>query len=454
MKHLFFLLYLLFCSLCDGDCQSPAAIKAIDSIRVVMMNHARSNTLASVADLYASNAVIDGFDTRVEGIEAIRKYWSSIRGKGINWEWEINSLTGTDELLFQTGVSYLTLGYGDRILTYSTVFNVTWERQENGSYKIVQDFYRANGQQQVKSVEIVRDSVFVVTATDTLFGYVFKPKAGGKKFPAVLCLQGGGDVGLENYLLEAEFFASQGFIAAIFDKSGSGKSTGKSSWITQTFEEKVIEYSRLFHWLQGQSFVNPAHVGISGLSEGGRLALAVGLQHPEKVAFINSVSAPLESYKENQLYAIRQLLVSRGFSESVIVESSALFEEYFDAVAVGTIPGYLVEKIEAFKKKNPGQIYLPNASTQLPRMPQQGDIHYSLGNGKELSVLTCPILFQYGSSDAIVNVKRSMALIPSKKHFTVHHYMRTDHSMNMENGELHPRYLRDKKMWLEEIVLK
>ena len=59
---------------------------------------------------------------------------------------------------------------------------------------------------ELKNQEIKRDSVWIETSNGQIFGVLFQPINPEKsKIPAVLCLQGGGDVGLANYTYEAKF---------------------------------------------------------------------------------------------------------------------------------------------------------------------------------------------------------------------------------------------------------
>ena len=99
--------------------------------------------------------------------------------------------------------------------------------------------------------DYTRDSVWIVTETDSIFGILFMPVIqDGKKIPAVLCLQGGGYVGLLNYYYEPSYFAKNGFAALLCDKAGSGLSSGENYWERQSFEQKTDEYAQLLRWLK------------------------------------------------------------------------------------------------------------------------------------------------------------------------------------------------------------
>ena len=143
MKKQFTLIILLvlFTGLISSA-QTSHSISQIDSIRIKMQKHARDNEFYKVADYYADDAMVNGFDGSYSGIEEIKNYWKNIRGKGIDWNWSDLMYSGTDNYVTQTGISALTLQYGERQITYLSAFSVVWEKQSDGSYKIISDFYR------------------------------------------------------------------------------------------------------------------------------------------------------------------------------------------------------------------------------------------------------------------------------------------------------------------------
>lgn len=441
--------FLLFVNLL-GNAQSSQAIEKIDRNRRLMYECISRNQLGSIADFYTTDAIVNGDDVNINGIDAIRDYWKGIKGKGFDWNWEIINYSGNDDFIYQSGISHLTLNYGQKNITYSSNFTVVWEKKIDGEYKILYDFYRFKDRSEIPFYEIVRDSSWIITKHDTLFAYIFKPKIAQEiKIPAIFCIQGGGNVGVRNYFYEAELFAQAGIYSVVCDKAGSGKSKGNSSWITQSFKEKVEEYSLIIDWLCDQKLIDSNRIGLHGPSEGGRLALSVALSNPTKIKFVNAVSAPLETLKENQLFAIEKLVLKRGYHYSVIAQTLQIFNEYFEAINAKKIPKQLVEKIILLHKKYP-DLYLPPATTNLPRMPHSDDVFYSFGSN--INSLQCPIFFQYGINDEIVNVTNSIKLIPQKDNIQYKIYNNADHSLNDPKGNTNGSYHIDKLTWILSVI--
>jgi pimeloyl-ACP methyl ester carboxylesterase len=301
------------------------------------------------------------------------------------------------------------------------------------------------------SYKIKKDSVWIDTSNGKIFGLLFQPVLGhSEKVPAVLCLQGGGDVGLTNYLYEAEFFAKIGIAALVCDKSGTGLSETEKRWQEQSFKDKTTEYLELHSWLSSQKTIDPIKVGVHGMSEGGRLALNMAIRRPEKIAFVNVVSGPIASFKENQLYAIKHYLANQNFKPTEIEQAVDVWETYFNDVGKGLISNETISAIKELIEIVPNLRYRPAVSKNLPSRPLREDIHFGLEGS--VGSIVCPVLFQYGENDILVDPVTSISLIPYKPNFLIKLYTGTDHSMNLKNGNIHPDFLHDKKNWIENLI--
>lgn len=138
----FFLLLILVITCNSARAQSQAAISKIDSIRNRMQQLVRENNLTAIADFYMDDAFVRGSDAKLNTKAEILQYWSRIKGRGHDWYWETTCISGSDSLLFQTGISHLALRYGNTIKTFKAIFFVAWQLQNDGSYKISADIYR------------------------------------------------------------------------------------------------------------------------------------------------------------------------------------------------------------------------------------------------------------------------------------------------------------------------
>lgn len=301
--------------------------------------------------------------------------------------------------------------------------------------------------------KIKQDSVWIETSNGNIFGLLFTPVGTKKeKTPAVLCLQGGGEMGLANYTYEAKFFAKNGIAALVCDRSGSGLSKTKKSWREQSFKDITNEYFELFGWLSNQAGIDSNKVGLHGMSQGGRLSLNMASLKPNIIYFVNAVSGPTISYKENQLYALEKYFQKQKINSEIISNALKTWEMYFNDIANGKISMKTLNMINELTEDAPNSIYKPENSGELPIRPQPEDINFSIEG--DLDKITCPVLLQYGQLDILVDPIASLALIPNKSNFEIKNYADTDHSMNFKNGDINPLFLEDKLIWIQNIIDK
>lgn len=110
---------------------------------------------------------------------------------------------------------------------------------------------------------------------------------------------------------------------------------------------------------------------------------------------INSTSSsgPIESWKENQLYANKNLLRRLSLDSELIVEILSVWETYFNEVAHKSISKETVARIDALREKAPDLRFLPNSTTDLPNRSLPEDVLFSVEN--KMSKIICPVLFQF-----------------------------------------------------------
>jgi dienelactone hydrolase len=104
----------------------------------------------------------------------------------------------------------------------------------------------------------------------TLSGSLYIPRGGGL-YPAIVMLQGSGPEtrwGANRFW--ADYFGRRGIAALIYDKRGSGKSTG--DWKTADFDALAGDALAAVDFLQHQAGIDPKKIGIHGHSQGASIA--------------------------------------------------------------------------------------------------------------------------------------------------------------------------------------
>jgi alpha-beta hydrolase superfamily lysophospholipase len=146
----------------------------------------------------------------------------------------------------------------------------------------------------------------------TLEGEVYTPKRHGR-WPAVLLLQGSSTNERFHYYAYAEHFARAGIVALVYDKRGSGRSSG--NYETATYDDLLKDAEAGLTFLRQRPEVDDAMVGVWGLSQGGVIAPMLAAKS-RNVAFVIAVSAPGMTLGECAAYQDRLRLLQRGYSKA------------------------------------------------------------------------------------------------------------------------------------------
>ena len=122
-------------------------------------------------------------------------------------------------------------------------------------------------------------AVTVERPSARLRGTLFAPDVRGR-LPAVLLLHGSGPDGRDNpyYRQLAESFGRRGIATLVYDKRGSGESTG--DWRVEPFTALIDDAEAALRVLRAHPWVDPTRVGIWGGSEGATIAPLVAARAP------------------------------------------------------------------------------------------------------------------------------------------------------------------------------
>jgi uncharacterized protein len=237
-----------------------------------------------------------------------------------------------------------------------------------------------------------------------LVGTVYLPEH-GDDLPGVVALHGASEptreAALYRHLLES--LPAMGFAVLIYDRRGSGASSGNLNGIDyETLADDAIAARAA---LANVRRIDPAKIGFWGFSQGGWLAM-LAAERSKNAAFAISVSAPL-SAPEAQM---TNLLTVRGHSRNDV-------EQMLEARKKWT--GFLKgansrnEAVDALKKAETQPwfelAYMPKAS-QLTTDPARNSWRREMSYDPVATVrpLKVPLLFIYGGSDPWIPVQQSV----------------------------------------------
>jgi hypothetical protein len=243
-----------------------------------------------------------------------------------------------------------------------------------------------------------------------LSGTLAIPSTPGRH-PAVVLAHGSGPEvrwGTNRYI--ADTLARAGIVALVYDKRGSGQSTG--DWRTADYADLARDALAGVALLATRPEVDARRVGILGHSEGGIVAPIAATLAPDKVAFIIAEDAPAQRIKEQDVYRVNNDIQAQAWSDADKAKAREVYQLFVD-VAAGDRPMADYEAAMAKYKDAEWFQYLG-----LP--PKDHWIWAWYAKRAHLDTATLwtsekrPVLLVYGEADQLMPVDRTLRTIEDK----------------------------------------
>ena len=162
----------------------------------------------------------------------------------------------------------------------------------------------------VKPAELsVREDVRFPNGDITLAGTLIKPATAGPH-PVIVWLSGRGSAARQNSPTQ-RVLAEHGIASLIYDKRGSGQSTG--NFAKATFNELVSDALAAVRFLSQRKDINAKQIGLSSQSAGGWVAPVVVTQSEVPIAFVITTVGPAENLYDQQAHAYQYWVRTGGF---------------------------------------------------------------------------------------------------------------------------------------------
>jgi dienelactone hydrolase len=254
----------------------------------------------------------------------------------------------------------------------------------------------------------LREDVRIQVSDEVLGGTVVSPAEAGR-YPAVVLVHGAG-LGRRSDLIElAELFARAGIVALAYDK----RTVGYSAATNRDFDLLANDALAAVRLLRQRDDVNPARVGLWGISEGGGWVVPIAASRaPEEVAFAVLVSGPMVSPIEQLTWwvetGLARLGAPKGLREAA---AKALGMGGFDYVHHDPLPA-------------------------MERVSQ-------------------PVLAIYGTQDRSVPVVQSSRQLEAalerggNRSYAIRFFAGADHGLRVDDGRFAPGYLPTMVAWFE-----
>lgn len=164
-----------------------------------------------------------------------------------------------------------------------------------------------------------------------LAGTLYIPSSAGPH-GAVVIVQGSGPETRRSYVPLAKTFARRGIAALIYDKRGTGGSTG--DWQRSPFNALIDDASAAIDFLARRPEVDSTHVGIWGGGEGGWIAPAVAARST-RIAFVIVQSAPVVDAARQHIFQVEQVMLASGATRDYVRRAREYAEAQHEYAASG-----------------------------------------------------------------------------------------------------------------------
>jgi pimeloyl-ACP methyl ester carboxylesterase len=246
----------------------------------------------------------------------------------------------------------------------------------------------------------------------TLSGTLFVPKSRQKRHPALVFLHGSGAVTRDGSRFLADHFARIGVATLIFDKRGSGASTG--NWLDADFNDLAQDALAWVRLLKRRKDISSKKIGLIGASQAGWVApLAASMSRD--VAFLIMISAPTVTVAREGWWDTEFRFRARGFSSSEIERALTLLRMNDDVTRTGRGLAELEAALERAKNERwfATLDFGPSATDSPGRRWYRRVIDFN--PVPFLEKLSVPSLWIYGERDESVPAAESAAILEKLK---------------------------------------
>jgi hypothetical protein len=319
-------------------------------------------------------------------------------------------------------------------------------------------------------VPLAQQEVVFANGQVRLVGTLMVPATKGPH-PAIILLHGSGPLTRYSFGPYPHFFTSLGFAVLIFDKRGTGASTGtrldastgdlKSPPATYYPDDLVNDALAAFRSLQRSKEINPREVGVWGSSEGGMLATQVAA-HSKDVAFAIDSSGFMGPLWQTILYQTGAALRQAGAPAAEVDEAQESTKLWLRVARTGEdYELFLKKREEARRDKKPWLLsWASDDFTSLEQMRWDWDHILSFSPLPALKAVTCPVLGVYGEMDQLTDASdasstmREVLTESGNRDFMVKVFPNARHSLGeMPSGDrMAPGVFETLRSWLQKRV--
>jgi pimeloyl-ACP methyl ester carboxylesterase len=265
-------------------------------------------------------------------------------------------------------------------------------------------------------VPLIAQQVLVNSGQVKLAATLLIP-AGSGPHPAIVLLHGSGPLTRYSFGPYPHFFTSLGFAVLIYDKRGTGGSTGvrldASSGAMEPPlpsayypEDLVNDALAVFHFLQAHNEIDPRQIGLWGSSEGGMLATQLAARNKD-VAFAINSSGFVGPLWQTLLYQAGAVPRSFGAPDAVVAQAQELARLWVTVARTGEgYPQFISKREQARRQFGPTILTWSGGQfSSLEQMRWDWNHILAFNSLPALSGVRCPVLGVFGEQDPLTDAR-------------------------------------------------
>lgn len=261
----------------------------------------------------------------------------------------------------------------------------------------------------------------VTTEAGELRAIIYRPDGDGP-VPGVVLVDGAGEGTADGWDRWPTAIADLGAVVLAHDKPGCGGSPG--DWRKQSFEDRARETLAAVDLLRHDPDVDPARVGLLGISQGGWISYIAASHAPQVINQLVSVSGPGVSAAEQERYRIECAVNSDP-------EAMAWVDERTQRLLAGEAP----DSIISAQLTHADRPWFSAACDYYdqPEVLALAARVYNFDPASVLPAIRCRVFAAFGGADTSVPAGRSAAilssLLPSDPQHALAVYPGADHNL-------------------------
>lgn len=322
----------------------------------------------------------------------------------------------------------------------------------------------ADGKQSTgERIRLKREKLIFQGADASLAGTLITPPTKGPH-PAIILLHGSGPLTRYSFGPYPHFFSSLGLAVLIYDKRGTGSSTGvrmdASTGAAMTNsrypDELAADALAAMRLLQQREDIDPKRIGFWGSSEGGMLAMQVAARSGD-VAFAINSSGFMEPLWKTLEYQVGAILGAAGAPQAKIERESAFVDLWLRVARTGEgWPEFRTAQERIIESDGSWIFQSRGPFTSLEQLRWDWDHILTFDPAVALQEVRCPVLGVFGELDVATpaartaeNMRRALTQA-GHKDFTVKIFPKAGHSLAEmpEHKRMAPGVFETLQSWL------